>query len=83
MAAEMARLGQLWEWPGGQVAWVWWVRETGCQGHGRDEVQPPAASISLSRTSIVSTLLMRPGGKGWLWVDINKEKRKDISQSPG
>lgn len=59
------------------------VRETGCQGHGRDQVQTLATNLSLPRSTIVSTLLTRPGGKGWPWLALNKEKRKGISQSLG
>ena len=53
---------------------MWQVRETGCQGHGRDEVQPPATNLSLYGSTIVSTLLTRPGGKSWPSLTRKKEK---------
>lgn len=56
------------------MARVWQVRETGCQEHGRDEVQLPATNLSLSGSTIVSTLLSRPGGKGWPSLTRKKEK---------
>ena len=73
-AAELASPEQVWEWPGGQVTWVWQVRDTGYQGHGRDEVQPPATNLSLSGSTVVSTLLTRPGGKGW--PSLTRKKKK-------
>lgn len=82
-ATQLARPEQLWEWPGGQVAWEWQVKETGCQGRGRDEVQPWRANLSPSRTAILSTSLTWPAGKGRPQLDFNEEKGKGVSQLLG
>lgn len=65
------------------MAWEWQVKQTGCQGRGRDEVQPWRANLSPSRTAILSTSLTWPAGKGRPQLDFNKEKGKGVSQLLG
>lgn len=52
------------------------VRDTDGQGHGGNEVQPPACKLQTGQNHHSFHLAHQPGRKGLSWLDSNKGKKK-------